>query len=119
VFLVFFFFLVAVPLAHRIVWYGIVGFRMKFGLDATIEPVVSLFNGAINDRGCAIVPMRKCKVVAFSKVHPASGEPRPTNHIRHSRFVLPSLLFSTYLSLPLALVVQPNPTSLFTFLLSS
>jgi hypothetical protein len=54
----FFFFLgCALVVAHRIVWYGMVAIRDASGLVAAIENVVSLLNGAISDRGCAIATM--------------------------------------------------------------
>jgi hypothetical protein len=55
VFLAFFFFLGwALVVAHRIVWYGVAVNRGTSTLAASIEDVVSLLKGAINDRGCAI-----------------------------------------------------------------
>jgi hypothetical protein len=51
----FFFFLgCALVVAHRIVWYDMAAIRDASGLVAAIEHVVSLLNGAISDRGCAI-----------------------------------------------------------------
>jgi hypothetical protein len=66
VFRAFFFFLgCALVVAHRIDWYGIAAIREASGLEAAIEHVDSLLNGAISDRGCAIEPMPMQLVVAM------------------------------------------------------
>jgi hypothetical protein len=66
VFRAFFFFLGwALVVAHRTVWYGIAANRGISDLEAAIDDVVSLLNGAINDRGCAIEVMQVQLVVAI------------------------------------------------------
>jgi hypothetical protein len=85
-----FFFFGAIAVLHRIVWYGKAANRGTSGLDAAMRGVVNLLKGAINDRGCAIVPLRDMRVSRSQKFI-AALEPRPTNSIRHSRSIVPSL----------------------------
>lgn len=76
VFLAFFFFLgCAFVVAHRIDWYGNATNRGISDLAGAIDDVVSLLNGAISDRGCAIEAMRCAMDVAFvSRFRPAIRE---------------------------------------------